>query len=139
MLRFGRTGSRASRRERRESPRYPVGEALAALGWWQGSEYRTCPAMILDLSHSGARIIASAARPEVGQSTWLCVAGDPPSEWIAARVVSAQKITGKSALARLAFLEPCPYEVFKRVVPGFRFLPGGPQVDSPAGREPTWP
>jgi hypothetical protein len=121
--------------ERRNAPRYPARDALGVLGWWEGAHYQTARCLMLDLSQNGARVVSDEAPADPDTPIWLCLAGDQPSDWIAARAVEIRATPGQAYVVRMAFHEPCPYDVYKNVVPGFTFIP--PPESQVEGEIPT--
>ena len=103
--------------EHRTAARYEAG-AIVYLGWWDGPEFRTCAAGLRNLSQGGA-LVHVALAPPAGQSLWLCLAGSPPGDWVEARAVELTNPRAGLHQARLSFVEPCPYEMFRGAVREF--------------------
>jgi hypothetical protein len=103
--------------ERRRACRYPIAEAPVYLGWWEGAEFRTTTAKLVDLSVQGASVLAGES-PGVGP-VWLCPCQSAPSSWAEGRAVAVEPETAPGAFRRCAskvrveFVGPCSYDLFK--------------------------
>lgn len=121
--------------DRRASPRYPVVQDRALLGWWVGTETRRCPVRLLNIS-SGGVLIFTRESPKRRQTAWICLE-DPATEWVEAHVVSIVKIPGllwfrrASYLVRLRFTKPCPYSFFRSATHGHQLDATGPKAIAP--------
>jgi hypothetical protein len=112
--------------DRRSTPRYEADPTITCLlavpsgGTGTATER---PATLIDLSQSGARMtVAPGGVIDLGLA-WLRLDQPVPSPWIAGRLVAIDtpgwwKRHGP-VVVRLAFSEPCPYEVFRLAVRGF--------------------
>ncbi len=103
---------------RRKWERYAVAEDQAWLGWWEGRVYRKSPAVMLDISEGGARVVAQTAPPRRA-TVWVCIAGAHKTEWIEASVLGVTKGSDGSSELRMAFREVCPYAFFEVAVYGY--------------------
>ncbi len=110
-------------RDRRASPRYPAVEHAIDLGWREGSEFRTAPGSLRDISHTGAAALLEVAPPD-HSPLWVRLSGETPSEWIEVTMVRVEKSRGflgfgkTSYLARWKFTTACPYDLFSTVING---------------------
>lgn len=103
--------------DRRITQRYSVERGEVKLGWHESHQHRFASAVILDLSHKGARILADA-RPPMDGSAWLRPHEDSASEWSEVLVLEARRLRTGHFLVRLKFLAHCPYDIFKQAVIG---------------------
>ena len=103
---------------RRIWERYAVAEDQAWLGWWEGRVYRKSPAIMLDISEGGARLVAETAPPRRA-TVWVCIAGRHKTEWIEASVLGVSRDDDGSSVIRMAFREACPYAFFEVAVYGY--------------------
>ncbi|MDR3636461.1 MAG: PilZ domain-containing protein [Isosphaeraceae bacterium] len=101
--------------DRRKEPRYEPVMDYAYLGWWEGATFRTEQAQIVNISAGGAAL-ATAGKPNAGETVWLSVVGPAHHDWVAARLLEH-----RNGHARLVFADGYPYDLFKSVVWG---LPG---------------
>lgn len=97
--------------EQRQACRYEASDFEAQIGWWEGEEFRSHPARLVNVSHNGA-LIVTEARPPQGTTVGLCLEEPEPTDWVEARLIES---CGGHQL-RLAFLESCPYEFFKAAI-----------------------
>jgi hypothetical protein len=112
--------------DRRAAPRYPADAALTcllALPSGTASPAVERPAVLIDLSQTGARLtVAAGVAVDVGPA-WLRLVEPVPSAWVAGRLVAIETPgwwrRHAPIVVRLAFAEPCPYEVFRLAVSGF--------------------
>src|SRR3954465_4108204 len=111
-------------RDRRESIRYPVLDHRAVLAWEDGHGHRQVDARIVNLSHTGALLIAQSILPSEQRPVWVRLQEPCVTEWIDAIVVRTarslkSRLTGNgTCLVRLRFLPTCPYDFFKCAVHG---------------------
>jgi hypothetical protein len=103
--------------DRRRACRYAATQVQAWLGWWEGQEFRSTSAQLIDVSLRGC-LMNVGQLPPPGQSVWFCPPGTTPSDWIEARLVEAKGSVLGPRVVRLAFRSPFPYETFKHVVYG---------------------
>jgi hypothetical protein len=75
--------------ERRRSPRYPASDAPAQVGWWDGPEFLSQPARLIDVGAGGAQVEVESV-PLRGQPIWVCMAGGSPGGWVEAGVVGSR-------------------------------------------------
>lgn len=127
---------RTSGDDRRDTQRYPVEQGAVRLGWYEGGQHRYASAVILDLSHGGARILADAEPPAAG-SAWLRPHEDPVAEWCEIIVLQARRLRSGHFLVRLKFYAHCPYDIFKQAVVG-NDLRGHPMSASPEFEGRVW-
>jgi hypothetical protein len=104
------------RTERRSTPRYTPLRNLARLGWWEGTQFRSIPARLHNISIGGAALSTEEDRPEAG-SVWVCLATQDAPEWVRAEIVGVYA-ADEIHIVRLSFPDICPYEVFKSAVWG---------------------
>ncbi len=104
-------------RDRRRAERYAAAEDQAWIGWWEGRLYRKAPAVLVDISLGGAKLIVENGPPR-RVTVWICVAGSCKTEWVEGVSVDVTRNLSGSAEVRIAFREPCPYAFFKVVVYG---------------------
>lgn len=103
--------------DRRRACRYPIADAPVFLGWWDGEEFKTTTALLLDLSMGGASVLAREATG-VGL-VWLCPYHSAPSNWAEATAVAVERQRSSNPFrrrwftVRLEFAGPCSYELFK--------------------------
>jgi hypothetical protein len=115
--------------DRRRECRYLVVDERAWLGWWEGREFRTFPARVLNLSLGGALLSAETPPPH-GHRLWLCPPSANPADWIEATLVESRKRLFGPSQVRLAFGSPFPYERFKDMVFGPDALRGNDPAPS---------
>jgi hypothetical protein len=104
--------------ERRQYERYPSAEDQAWLGWWEGRVYRRSPAMLIDISQGGAKVVSEIPPPR-RSTIWMCIDGPRRTEWVEAEVVEVVRLDDGTAQVRMAFREVCPYAFFEVAVYGF--------------------
>ena len=121
--------------DRRRAHRYPVTEDRAQLGWWEGAEYRTATAHLINISQTGTLLIAEI-KPPLETSVWICLIGPPATEWVEARAVSVKPMRRGWSEVRLIFRGSCPYTVFQPAVYGFESLQEFPKR---VGHDPDQP
>jgi hypothetical protein len=115
--------------DRRGSCRYAVVQSRAWLGWWEGEEFRSTNARLVDLSLRGCMMTVDQLPPG-GQSVWFCPPGTTPSDWIEAKLVESKRRLFGPRVVRIAFRNPFPYETFKNLVYGPEAVGGN--VPAPA-------
>src|SRR4051794_28031876 len=103
--------------DRRVICRYTVVEAQAWLGWWEGEEFHSTKAQLVDISLRGCKLTVENLPPR-DHAVWFCPPGTTPSEWIEAKLVEAKRRLFGPRVVRIAFSRPFPYETFKHVVYG---------------------
>jgi hypothetical protein len=103
--------------DRRRACRYPIADAPVFVGWWEGEEFRSSTALLIDLSMQGASVLSKEA-PGVGP-VWLCPCHAAPTNWAEARAVAVERAGAATPFrkrwsrVRLEFAAPCSYELFK--------------------------
>jgi hypothetical protein len=108
----------AGTRERRSVCRYSVVQEDAWLGWWEGQEFQSTPAKIVDISLRGARLTVDTFPPK-DQAVWFCPPGvQTTEEWVEVKVIAMKKKLFGPREVRLAFRKVLPYEHFKAIVYG---------------------
>jgi hypothetical protein len=103
----------------------PPRESLESAEEEPAAVLRTCGALMLDLSHTGA-LFLSEAPPPAHKPLWVRLEGPVASEWLETRLVAITSHQPGSYLVRVAFRDSCPYDFFKQVVYG-----GGPASIAP--------
>lgn len=78
---------------------------------------RSCGALMLDLSQTGA-LLLSEAPPPAGQPIWIRLEDAVTTEWIETSLAGISAHEPGSYLVRVAFRESCPYDLFKQIVYG---------------------
>jgi hypothetical protein len=103
--------------DRRSICRYTVVQTRAWLGWWEGQEFRSTTAHLVDISLRGCMMTVDQLPPK-DQPVWFCPPGTTPSDWIEAKLIESKRRLFGPRVVRLAFRNPFPYETFKQVVYG---------------------
>jgi hypothetical protein len=104
--------------EDRSQPRHSAFGASIQLGWWEGPIFRSAAGLLKDISRCGAAALVEAAPPK-GSPTLIRLNGILRSEWVEACVVEVTKnrwFRRVPRLARLQFVESCPYHVFQAAI-----------------------
>jgi hypothetical protein len=125
--------------DRRSICRYTVVQRQAWLGWWEGQQFRSTNAQLVDISLRGCMMTVEQLPPKE-QSVWFCPPGTTPSEWIEAKLIESKRRLFGPRVVRIAFRNPFPYETFKHVVYGPDAL-GGPlpsEACVPEGERDYW-
>lgn len=105
--------------ERRTVCRYSVVLSDSWLGWWEGQDFRTTPAKIVDISLRGAFLTVDTFPPKQLQSVWFCPPGVAnQEEWVEAKTISFKKRLFGAREVRVSFRKVFPYDQFKTVVYG---------------------
>jgi hypothetical protein len=115
--------------ERRRVCRYSAVQTAAWLGWWEGQEFKSTSARLVDISLRGCMMTVELLPPQ-GQPVWFCPPGATPTEWIEATLIESKRRFLGPRVVRIAFSNPFPYETFKDLVYG-RNAVGG-QVPEPS-------
>jgi hypothetical protein len=102
---------------RRQTERYAVAQDQAWIGWWEGRLYRKSPAVLIDISSGGAKLIAKYPPPR-RSTIWICVAGQHQTEWVEGTSLDVLHAQDGSAEVRVSFRDVCPYAFFEVVVYG---------------------
>ena len=104
--------------ERRSVCRYSVVQDNAWVGWWEGEEFRSTAAKIIDISLRGALLTVECFPPK-DKAIFFCPPGAAANEeWLEVKIVGAKKRLFGPREIRVAFRKVFPYEVFKAVVYG---------------------
>ena len=98
--------------ERRAACRYRADEDQVRLGWWDGADYRTALAWLMDFSQEGAAVLCDEAPPADGPA-WLHIRGPEPTDWVETAVVAVEATRRGPHLLRLRFRRGCPYHLFQ--------------------------
>ena len=110
--------------DRRRICRYSAVETQAWLGWWEGQEFRSTNARLVDISLRGCMMTVDQLPPKE-QSVWFCPPGTTPSEWIEAKLIESKRRSLGPRVVRIAFrASRSPYETFKHLVYGPNALGG---------------
>jgi hypothetical protein len=72
----------------------------AQLGWWDGSGI--VPALIKKISRCGATLETEQPPPEAS-ALWVRIDGGPTSEWIEARIIAVEALTGFPWIGRKSY------------------------------------
>lgn len=104
--------------ERRKSARYKPRMDRGHFGWWDGEHFRSAPVRLLNLSLEGAAVHQDIVLSEE-TAVWISIVGLEWAGWIAARVLGTLPGEGEGRVARLVFLAPLAYDVFRIAVWGF--------------------
>lgn len=114
---------------RRRSTRYqPVDDRLW-LGWTQGDQFRTSLALLLDVSLTGALLVADEV-PKESTPAWICLQSAGQTDWVKGRVLGVIRTWLGPHKVRLVFEGTCPYAFFKAAVYGpDAEIPRGPGDD----------
>ena len=102
--------------ERRAENRHRV-ECLAWVGWKSWRRFHMNDALMIDLSRGGARVFLDAA-PPARRPIWVFIETPASHAVVKARVLAVEPTASGQFVARVAFVEPCPYAVFEAAVCG---------------------
>ncbi|QDV37923.1 hypothetical protein [Tautonia plasticadhaerens] len=107
-------GARPMGSERRGARRFSAVEDRIWLGWWDGEQFQTLGARLLDVSRTGAAV-ACPDGPGVGDDAWFCVVGPSLSGGARARVVGREPTEDDPSMIRLRlnFQARCPDDVYE--------------------------
>jgi hypothetical protein len=103
--------------DRRGVCRYSAVQTQAWLGWWDGPEFRSTVAQVVNISLRGCMMTVEQLPPP-DQPVWFCPPGTTPSEWIESKLIEAKRRLLGPREVRIVFRIPFPYETFKNVVYG---------------------
>jgi hypothetical protein len=117
--------------DRRSVCRYSSLETRAWLGWWEGEEFRSTDASLVDISLRGCMMTVDRL-PAQGETVWFCPPGTTPAEWIEAKLVESRRRLLGPRVVRIEFRNPFPYETFKHLVYGPDALGGKNAGGEPA-------
>jgi hypothetical protein len=109
--------------DRRGVCRYLAVQSEAWLGWWEGQEFRSTNARVVDISLRGCMMTVEQLPPK-GQSVWFCPPGTTPTEWIEATLIESKRRLLGPRVVRITFRDPFRYETFKQLVYGPDALAG---------------
>src|SRR5690242_9329863 len=98
-------------RERRTACRYPAVNGKASLGWWEGSEFGTAPAVIRNISLAGG-LVEAKAPIKVGSRVWVRLQGAISPQWVEGTVVQRERVGWKTHLFRVRFTGQPVYHLF---------------------------
>ncbi|AGA26156.1 PilZ domain-containing protein [Singulisphaera acidiphila] len=114
----GRQYSRASLRERRESPRYTAVKEDLWLGWWAEEEFIIVDAELVNISERGVQI-SSATAPVQGQVVWMRLGGTSTQSSLSALVLESRWVAlRRRYVIRLEFRELCRSDFYNTAVFG---------------------
>ena len=102
--------------EQRTNDRHRV-ECLAWVGWKTWRQFHTSNALMIDLSRGGARIFLDTPPPR-GRPLWVFIETPSRNTIVRARVLETETTSNGQCVVRVAFDDPCPYEVFEAAVCG---------------------
>ena len=102
-------------RERRVACRYDLVDVSAGLGWWERAEFSTAPAVVKNISVTGALVETRAAVP-VGTPVWLRLGGACETGWVAGELVGRQRVGWQTYRSRVHFLDPSAVHLFEAAV-----------------------
>jgi hypothetical protein len=121
--------------ERRAEPRHHHVECLAWVGWkiWRG--FRMNDALLINLSRGGARIFLDE-KPPLGRPVWVFLETPDNQAIIKAEVRDIETTPQGQCLARVGFLEPCPYALFEAAVCGLASADPRARIAATAPRMP---
>jgi hypothetical protein len=125
--------------DRRKEPRYAPVVEQARLGWWEGEQFRVAVARLRNISNGGAALTVACDAPVA--PVWMSVVTPGSKHWILARVAGISEAGDGAHCVRLAFVEPCPTEVFEAAVSGTAAIPVTRETTPPVVRRsepPTW-
>jgi hypothetical protein len=111
------TGRALNGDDRRSVCRYSSLESRAWLGWWEGPEFRSTGARLVDISLRGCMMTVDRLPPPE-ETVWFCPPGTTPAEWIEAKLVESKRRLLGPRVVRIEFRNPFPYETFKHLVYG---------------------
>jgi hypothetical protein len=128
-----RRGEDTGEQERRRAARYATNDALALIAWVDGDRGHKVTASLKNISADGAQAQTDyAPLPQLGTPVLFRLVSDVTDWVVHARVISVSRPRVRRqrfslrkqpespwALLHLAFLEPCPYELFKASIAGF--------------------
>lgn len=114
--------------DRRRSTRFDPVEDRVWLGWWDGEQFQTIAARLIDISRTGAALICVDG-PEKTMDAWFCVVGPRHSGGARAQVVGREPMPGQPEQyrLRLTFHAACPEDVY---LVALGILPALPGLDS---------
>lgn len=100
--------------DRREHPRHPATDYRAWLGWWDGEEFVTLAARLLDIARGGvALLVPAGAGPRARSEVWFCLHADRRTACLAGTVAgSALSLPGHERV-RMAFRGRCPQRLLE--------------------------
>jgi hypothetical protein len=107
----------SSPEDRRTVCRYATLETQAWLGWWEGAEFRSTDARLVDISLRGCMMTVDRL-PPYDQTVWFCPPGTAPLAWIEARLVESKRRFLGPRIVRIEFRTPFSYDTFKHLVYG---------------------
>jgi hypothetical protein len=113
-------------RERRREQRFEPAFTQAVLGWWDGDHSRIRPAEVVNISRSGALLLADEAPGELERAN-LAFATDRQSRWLAGTVVGSALDASGRYLVRFKFEAECPDEIFDVLIGDADLAPQPPQ------------
>jgi hypothetical protein len=103
---------------RRKEPRYEAAKNLLWMQWWEGGEYLGRSARLVNVSRTGAMIVAAALFREDQQ---VRIYLEEPDLRIRVEATVRGVVEGRAGMhqVRLEFLEPCPDEFLEAAATGF--------------------
>jgi PilZ domain len=107
--------------ERRMWARYPARESRGTLSWLVGSNEKTIPGELLNISGGGAAFVADV-QPPPGVPLWLQLDVSARQvdriDPVESRLVTVSDDPSGMKITHLQFVEPCPMRLFELVVSG---------------------
>jgi hypothetical protein len=104
---------------RRSAPRHVALEHRCWLGWWDGAEFCSGDASLIEISRGGASLEAGAVPPR-DRSIWLCLHAAGTTWGAEVRLAGARPRGHGTHRLGVAFVGACPEGLYKAAVCGHR-------------------
>lgn len=115
-------GPSQARSDRRAKLRYRLAMEQGQAGWWEGAEFVSVDARLLDIGSGGAAIRVRAL-PPMDRRIYLRLQDRTlGTESVSAMIVHVAALRPKGFELRLAFDVPCPPSLFQAATCGFKAL-----------------
>lgn len=124
----GRRG-KSGGENRRLSTRYSSNAAIL-FGWWDGDEFRSAEAALLDISQGGASIAVRGAEAPPTGPAHLRLSESGREDWADVEVLAVRRLSASASVAHLQFRGGCSYAIFRDVLNGTDLNGEGPHYDS---------